>query len=250
MQLDPERLRGRLQALCSRRTSKGSGSWARRVSIWQNGKPVVDLSGGLSRRSPRKPWEEADTLVLVWSATKGIGQRVCPPCAAGARDWKSAGRVAEFWPEIRSSWQRKKSRWRSCFRIKPGFALWMRELMCSTTALVIRGARSADSHCGRRGPHMVITLGHLDSYSGELVRRIAGRTLIAILARSFCAAAQSRSSGSGLPRRRERVCCDRLCCKEAAGRPSRRNSTRPELRRGTLAHKRLRLTVPDCESAG
>src|SRR6266478_1778307 len=42
------------------------------VSVWQNGKPIIDLYGGFRDVHREKPWA-ADTLVLIWSATKGIG---------------------------------------------------------------------------------------------------------------------------------------------------------------------------------
>ena len=42
------------------------------VSVWQNGKPIADLYDGFCDAGREKPWT-ADTVVLVWSATKGIG---------------------------------------------------------------------------------------------------------------------------------------------------------------------------------
>ena len=42
------------------------------LSIWQNGEPLLDLHGGFRDTKREQPWTE-DTIVLVWSATKGIG---------------------------------------------------------------------------------------------------------------------------------------------------------------------------------
>jgi CubicO group peptidase (beta-lactamase class C family) len=68
------------------------------VSVWQNGKPVIDLYGGFRDARREKPWT-ADTLVLVWSATKGIGS-ACVLHALQERKIDLDRRVAEFWPEF------------------------------------------------------------------------------------------------------------------------------------------------------
>ena len=71
MQHDPEKLRQRLRPLFQENFDK-HGELGAAVSVWQNGKPIVDLYGGFCDAGREKPWT-ADTLVLVWSATKGIG---------------------------------------------------------------------------------------------------------------------------------------------------------------------------------
>ncbi len=68
------------------------------VSVWQNGKPIVDLYGGFRDVHREKPWT-ADTLVLVWSATKGIGS-ACVLHALQEHKIDISERVAEFWPEF------------------------------------------------------------------------------------------------------------------------------------------------------
>ena len=42
------------------------------VSVWQHGKPIVELHGGFRDAKREQPWT-ADTIVLFWSATKGLG---------------------------------------------------------------------------------------------------------------------------------------------------------------------------------
>src|SRR2546423_7214250 len=42
------------------------------VSIWQHGKPILELHGGFRDAQRQQPWT-ADTIVLFWSATKGLG---------------------------------------------------------------------------------------------------------------------------------------------------------------------------------
>ena len=68
------------------------------VSIWQNGKPVLDLHGGFRDRKHEKPWTP-DTIVLVWSATKGLAS-ACLLHLLQERGLELKHRVAEFWPEF------------------------------------------------------------------------------------------------------------------------------------------------------
>ena len=68
------------------------------VSIWQNGKPVLDLHGGFRDRKHERPWTP-DTIVLVWSATKGLAS-ACLLHLLQERGLELKHRVAEFWPEF------------------------------------------------------------------------------------------------------------------------------------------------------
>jgi CubicO group peptidase (beta-lactamase class C family) len=68
------------------------------VSVWQNGKPLIDLYGGFCDAGREKPWT-ADTLVLAWSATKGIGS-ACVLHALQQQKIELDRRVAEVWPEF------------------------------------------------------------------------------------------------------------------------------------------------------
>src|ERR1041385_7619890 len=42
------------------------------VSVWQYGKPILELHGGFRDAKREQPWT-SDTIVLFWSATKGLG---------------------------------------------------------------------------------------------------------------------------------------------------------------------------------
>jgi CubicO group peptidase (beta-lactamase class C family) len=97
MQSDADELRQRLQPLFRENFEK-FGELGAAVSIWQNGKPVVDLYGGFCDARHEKPWE-ADTLVLIWSATKGIGS-ACVLHVLQDHRISIDRRVAEFWPEF------------------------------------------------------------------------------------------------------------------------------------------------------
>jgi CubicO group peptidase (beta-lactamase class C family) len=97
MQLDADELRERLKPLFLENFEKFRELGAA-VSVWQDGKPVVDLTGGFCDARHEKPWK-SDTLVLVWSATKGIGS-ACALHVLQEHRINIDRRVAEFWPEF------------------------------------------------------------------------------------------------------------------------------------------------------
>jgi CubicO group peptidase (beta-lactamase class C family) len=68
------------------------------VSNWQHGKPVLELHGGFRDANREQPWT-ADTIVLFWSATKGLGS-ACLLHALQGRGLELSQRVADFWPEF------------------------------------------------------------------------------------------------------------------------------------------------------
>lgn len=68
------------------------------VSVWQNGKSLLELHGGFRDGKREVPWT-SDTIVLFWSATKGLGS-ACLLHALQERDIGLERRVAEFWPEF------------------------------------------------------------------------------------------------------------------------------------------------------
>src|SRR5438132_6656732 len=102
MQLESGQLLERLKPLFIENFEK-FGELGAAVSVWQNGKPVVDLYGGFCDARREKPWT-SDTLVLIWSATKGIGS-ACVLHALQERNIDIARRVAEFWPEFGQAWK-------------------------------------------------------------------------------------------------------------------------------------------------
>jgi CubicO group peptidase (beta-lactamase class C family) len=68
------------------------------VSFWKDGREIADLFGGFRDARREHPWT-ADTLVLFWSATKGLGSA----CLLHVLQEERIGlerRVAEFWPEF------------------------------------------------------------------------------------------------------------------------------------------------------
>jgi CubicO group peptidase (beta-lactamase class C family) len=97
MALLADQLRGRLAPLFHE-NFKTFGELGAAVSVWQNGESILDLYGGFRDARREQPWTE-DTIVLVWSATKGIGS-ACLLHALQENKIDLSRRVADFWPEF------------------------------------------------------------------------------------------------------------------------------------------------------
>ena len=104
MQLEPDKLRQRIEPLF-RENFERFGELGAAISVWQDGKPVIDLYGGYHDVHKEKPWA-SDTLVLVWSATKGIGS-ACLLHVLQEHRINIEQAVAEFWPEFAQSGKEK-----------------------------------------------------------------------------------------------------------------------------------------------
>lgn len=66
--------------------------------IYRHGEKVVDLWGGVRNASTGEPWQE-DTMVLVWSATKGLAAMTL--ALAHSRGWLDyEERICAYWPEF------------------------------------------------------------------------------------------------------------------------------------------------------
>jgi CubicO group peptidase (beta-lactamase class C family) len=66
--------------------------------VYYNGEKVVDLWGGIRNKQTGEPWE-ADTMVLVYSATKGLAAMTL--AVAHSRGWLDyEERIAHYWPEF------------------------------------------------------------------------------------------------------------------------------------------------------
>jgi CubicO group peptidase (beta-lactamase class C family) len=96
MVIDPDKLRARVEPLF-RENFERFGELGAAVSIWQNGEPIVDLHGGF-RDMRHEPWMN-DTLVLIWSSTKGLGS-ACLLHVLQEHRIEIGCCVAEFWPEF------------------------------------------------------------------------------------------------------------------------------------------------------
>ena len=77
------------------------GEMGASVSIWKDGAEVLSLSRGHANRERTKPWTH-DTLVPVWSATKGPAAVACLMALHEAA-LPLGCPVAEVWPEFVSA---------------------------------------------------------------------------------------------------------------------------------------------------
>jgi CubicO group peptidase (beta-lactamase class C family) len=68
------------------------------VSIWHRGEPVLNLVGGFREARREVPWTN-DTIVLLWSATKGLGS-ACLLHLLQERGIGIERKVAEIWPQF------------------------------------------------------------------------------------------------------------------------------------------------------
>jgi len=104
VQLKPGELRERLELLFCENFEK-LGELGAAVSVWQNGKSVVDLYGGFRDAGREHPWA-SDTIALIWSATKGLGS-ACLLHVLQEHEIDISRRVAEFWPEFAQAGKEK-----------------------------------------------------------------------------------------------------------------------------------------------
>ena len=97
MQPNPDELHARLEPLFQENFER-LGELGAAVSVWQNGKAIVDLYGGFRDARRKQPWTD-DALVLIWSATKGLGT-ACVLHVLQEEKIDIDRRVTEFWPEF------------------------------------------------------------------------------------------------------------------------------------------------------
>jgi len=97
MDLDSTSLRERIAPLF-KDNFDSLGELGAAVSIWQHGAPVLEMQAGFRDARREVPWDE-ETIVLFWSATKGLGS-ACLLHVLQERDLELDRAVAEFWPEF------------------------------------------------------------------------------------------------------------------------------------------------------
>jgi len=172
MQLDADELRARLEPLFRENFEK-FGELGAAISVWQNGKPIVDLHGGFRDMRREQPWTK-DTLVLIWSATKGLGS-ACLLHALQEHKIDVERRVAEFWPEFAQSGKGQITL-AQLFSHQAGLAALDRAVGILDYAAVIDALEKQEPNWppGTAHGYHARTFGFL---LDELVRRIAAITL-------------------------------------------------------------------------
>jgi CubicO group peptidase (beta-lactamase class C family) len=172
MHLDADELRQRLEPLFHENFLK-FGELGAAVSVYQDGKPIIDLCGGFRDTRRGEPWT-VDTLVLIWSATKGIGSA----CVLHVLQEHKIGierLVAEFWPEFAQA-GKETITLAQLLSHQAGLCALDRRVDVLDYDAVIRALEAQRPLWppGTAHGYHARTFGFL---LDELVRRIAGRTL-------------------------------------------------------------------------
>src|SRR6266496_247994 len=172
MQLQSSSLLQRLKPLFRENFEK-FGELGAAVSVWQNGKPIIDLCGGFRDARRENPWM-SDALVLVWSATKGIGS-ACVLHTLQEHKIDISKRVAEFWPEFVQA-SKEKVTLAQLLSHQAGLCALDRRVDVLDYDAVIRALEAQEPLWPPETAHgyHARTFGFL---LDELVRRIAGKTL-------------------------------------------------------------------------
>lgn len=97
MQLHADELRARIEPLFRENFEK-FGELGAAISLWQNGELLLDLHGGFCDARREQPWTE-ETIVGIWSATKGLGS-ACLLHVLQHHKIDIERRAGEFWPEF------------------------------------------------------------------------------------------------------------------------------------------------------
>jgi CubicO group peptidase (beta-lactamase class C family) len=139
--------------------------------VYRRGEKVVDLWGGIRNKETGEPWEQ-NTMVVIWSATKGLAAMTLG--IAHSRGWLDyEERVCTYWPEFA---QQGKARItvRQLLAHQAGLFAFDepvdRSIVADLDRLAIVLARQKPAwEPGTRQGYHALTLGF---YEGELLRRV------------------------------------------------------------------------------
>jgi CubicO group peptidase (beta-lactamase class C family) len=138
------------------------------------GEKVIDLWGGIRNKDTGEPWEQ-DTMVLVWSASKGLAAMTL--ALAHSRGWLDyEERVATYWPEFAQR-GKKHITVRQLLAHQAGLFAFDEpvdeHVVADLDRLAVVLARQKPAwKAGTRQAYHALTLGF---YEGELMRRIDPR---------------------------------------------------------------------------
>jgi CubicO group peptidase (beta-lactamase class C family) len=145
-------------------------------TVFRDGRPVVDVWGGLADHVAQRPWAE-DTVQVVFSATKGL-------TAACVNLLVERGRlaldepIATYWPEFGAGGKQDiPLRWALCH--KAGLAavegdLTLAEVLAWDPVVAAIAAQSPNWEPGTAHGYHMRSFGWI---VGEVVRRVTGRSL-------------------------------------------------------------------------
>ncbi len=139
--------------------------------VYHQGEKVVDLWGGVRNQATGEPWEK-DTMVLVYSTTKGLAAMTL--ALAHSRGWLDyEARVCSYWPEFAQN-GKENITVRQLLAHQAGLFAFEeqgdRTLVADLDRLAVVLARQKPAwEPGTRQAYHAITLGY---YENELLRRI------------------------------------------------------------------------------
>ena len=142
--------------------------------VYHRGEKVVDLWGGVRNKLTGESWEQ-DTMVLVYSATKGLAAMTL--ALAHSRGWLDyEERVATYWPEFAQQ-GKEKITVRQLLAHQAGLFAFAepvdRSVVADLDRLAVVLARQKPAWApGSRQAYHAITLGF---YESELLRRVDPR---------------------------------------------------------------------------
>jgi CubicO group peptidase (beta-lactamase class C family) len=172
MQLHADELRSCLEPLFRENFEK-FGELGAAISVWQNGKELLELHGGFREARREQPWTD-DTLVLIWSATKGLGS-ACLLHVLQEHKIDIERRVGEFWPEFAQA-GKENITLGQLLSHQAGLAALDRKVDVLDHAAVVDALAKQEPNWppGTAHGYHARTFGFL---LDELVRRISGTTL-------------------------------------------------------------------------
>src|SRR5579862_6971881 len=141
---------------------------------YHRGDKVVDLWGGVRDKRTSEPWEE-NTMVLVWSATKGLAAMTM--ALAHSRGWLDyEAPVCRYWPEFAQQ-GKERITVRQLLAHQAGLFAFDepvdRSVVADLDRLAVVLARQKPAwEPGTRQAYHALTLGF---YEGELLRRVDPR---------------------------------------------------------------------------
>ncbi len=146
--------------------------------IYHRGEKVVDLWGGIRNEATGEPWEE-DTMVLVWSTTKGLSALAMALAHShGLFDYDEP--VSKYWPEF-AQHGKENITVRQLFAHQSGLVafdeLGDKEVVADLNRLAVVLAKQKPAwEPGTRHGYHALTLGF---YQSELLRHVdpKGRSL-------------------------------------------------------------------------
>ena len=213
MKLTPNDLKKRIAPLFQENFMR-FGELGAAVSVWQNGKPIVDLYGGFRDARREKPWTARYARPRL-VGDKGNRQRLRAACLAGDIRSTLTERVAEFWPQFAQA-GKERITLAQLLSHQAGLCALDRRVDVLDYGAVIRALEEQKPLWppGTAHGYHARTFGFL---LDELVRRIAGKPLSEYWRGSFCASLSISIFGSVCPKKR--ILEWRRCMPQKAGKP-------------------------------